>query len=278
MASSLSLQSQPPDDNDIKSTITVPVVELHDAVTEGNLTKIKTIIDQHWKSVDLVSKYHLLHTAASCGQVETVRLLITKYNWPVDCKNKIKQTPLHVACGNGHLDVIKVLVLEYKADLYACDADSDMPLHTAARRGYTDIVEWFIESESEIKCDPSTTGGEGKTILHYACYEGHIELVEVLIKRYLMNPLSNDNNGNNSLHYTVRGGREKIIRTLATNYNDLHKMAMDYRNEYDESAFDVACSSDQLHIARFFVIKYGLKKCHKDDNLLSIAVRYIWTN
>ena len=263
-STSLSLQPQPLD----KDMATVPVVELHAAVTEGNLTKIETILDRSLDryGVDLVSKYHLLHTAASCGQVETVRLLITKYNWPVDCKNENEQTPLH---GCGHLNVIRELVLEHKADLNARDKDSDTPLHTAARYGRTDIIKCLID---KFKCDPSTTGYEGRTILHYACYEGHIELVNVLIEQYLMNPLSNDNNGNNSLHYAVRGGREKIVKTLTTNYSDFH-IAMDCRNREGESAFDVACSCGHFHIARLFVIKYGLKQS-RGDNLLRVAARY----
>ena len=99
MASSLSLQLQSPDA----------------AVTEGNLTKIETMLDRY--GVDFASECHLLHTAASRGQVATVKLLLTKYNWSVDCKNEKEQTPLHIACGSGDLDVIRVLVTEYNADL-----------------------------------------------------------------------------------------------------------------------------------------------------------------
>ena len=266
-STSLSLQLQSLDDNDIA---TVPVVELHAAVTDGNLTKLETILDQSLDryGVDLVSQYHLLHTAASCGQVATVRLLITKYNWPVDCKNEKEQTPLHVACGSGHLDVIRVLFMEYKADLNVRDKQNDTPLHIAARHRRIDVIKCLVD---EFDCDPITIGCEGRTILHYACYEGHIELVKVLLKQYLMNPLSNDDNGNNSLHYAVRGGREKIVRTLTNNYNDL-RMAMECRNQEDESAFDVACRSGHLHIARLFIVKYGLKQPH--DNLLRVAARY----
>ena len=141
MASSFSLQPQSPDDNDIKSTVTVPVVELNAVITEGNLTRIETILDQilDMYGVALVSECHLLHTAASCGQIATVRLLITKHNWPVDCKNENEQTPLHVACGSGCLHVTRVLIIMHKADLNARDKDNNTPLHTAARHGRTHI-------------------------------------------------------------------------------------------------------------------------------------------
>ena len=267
MASSLSLQPQSPDDNDIKSTVTVPVVELHAAVTEGNLTKLESILDRY--GVDLVSEYHLLHTAASCGQVATVKLLITKYNWPVDCKNENEQTPLHLACGSGDLDVIQVLIMEYKADLNVRDKQNDTPLHIAARHGRIEVIKCLIDV---FNCNPSTIGYEGRTILHYACYEGHTELVEELMKQYVMDPLSNDDSGNNSLHYAVRGGREKIVKALTANYSNLH-MAIECRNKNGESAFDVACSSGHLNIARLFIVKYGLKQ-PQGDNLLRVAVRY----
>ena len=264
MASSLSLQPQSPDDNDIKS-------ELHAAVTEGNLTKLETILDRSLDKygVALVSECHLLHIAALCGQVTTVRLLITKYNWPIDCKNENEQTPLHLACSSGHLDVIRVLVTEYKADSNISDKQNDTPLHIAAGQGHINVIKCLVD---EFGCDPNIQGYEGRTILHYACYEGHFELVKVLFKQYLMNPLTNDDNGNNSLHYAVRGGREKIVRIVSTNYNDIHT-AMDCRNRDGESAFDVACSCGHLHIARLFVIKYGLKQS-RGDNLLRVAAKY----
>ena len=267
MALSLRIQPQSPDDNDIKSTGTVPVVELHAAVTEGNLTKLESILDRY--GVDLVSEYHLLHTAASCGQVATVRLLITKYNWPVDCKNENEQTPLHVACGSGDLKVIQVLITEYKADLNVRDKQNDTPLHIAAQHGRIEVIKCLIDV---FNCNPSTIGYEGRTILHYACYEGHTELVEELMKQCVMDPLSNDDNGNNSLHYAVRGGREKIVKALTANYSNLH-MAIECRNKNGESAFDMACSSGHLNIARLFILKYGLKQL-QGDNLLRVAVRY----
>ena len=265
-SSNLSLQS--PGDN-----AAIPVAELHAAVIEGNLTKIKTTLaDLDRKGVDFVSQCHLLHTAASCGQVEAVRLLITGYKWPVDCRNENEQTPLHVACGNGCLDVIRVLVMKYKADLYARDKDNNTPLHTAAVHGYTDVIEYLIDT---FKCDPCTTGCEGKTILHYASYEGHIKLVEVLLKKYQMNPLSNDNNGNNFLHCAIQGGRNELVKVLIekSNCNYLH-MTIDCRNNHNQSPLDVACSNGYLNIAKFLVVQYGLKGHHHDDNLLCVSSRY----
>ena len=249
----------------------VTVAELHAAVKEGNLTKIETALDLDWNSVDVISQHHLLHTAASCGQIKVARLIITRYKWPVNCRNENKQTPLHVACGSGYLELVRTLVTEYKADLKACDKDDDTPLHVAAKHGHIDIIKCLTNM---FKCDPSTTGCEGRTILHYACYQGHTELVKMLLTKHQMNPLSNDNDGNNSLHYAVRGGWEKIVKTLTNNYHDLY-MAMDCRNKYNQSPLDVACSASDGHlkIAKLFVINHGLKQSH-DENLLCVAARY----
>ena len=251
-----------------RSVTAVPVTELYTAVQEEQLEELKVILD----GIDLshVLRYHLLHKAASHGQVKTVRLLITRYKWPVNCRNENKQTPLHVACGSGHLEVVRTLVTEYKADLKAHDKDGDTPLHVAARHGCINVIECLVDV---FKCDPSTTGCEGRTILHYACYQGHTELVKMLLTKHQMNPLSNDNDGNNSLHYAVQGGWEKIVKTLTNNYHDLH-MAVDCRNKYNQSPLDVACSNGHLKIAKLFVINHGLKRSHDDENLLCVAVRY----
>ena len=64
-SSSISLSLQSPDD------ITEPVAELYAAVQEGDLTKIKTILDL---GIDVASQCGLLHTAASSGRVNAARL------------------------------------------------------------------------------------------------------------------------------------------------------------------------------------------------------------
>ena len=255
-------------------TVRVPVSELYRAVRDEQLDELQALLDGiDLGHVDVVSQCHLLHTAASCDQVTIVRLLITKYNWPVDCKNEDEQTPLHLACDNDCLNVIRMLVMEYKADLNARDKHNDTPLHVAARcrNNNMDAIKYLMD---ELNCNPSTTGCKGRTILHYACYGGHTKLVKMLLTEYHMNPLYDDNNGNTALHYAVQSGREEIVRIFATNYYDFH---MSCRNKHAQSPLDVACSNGYLHIARLFVIKHGLKKTH-DDNLLCIAARYGQTN
>ena len=125
-----------------------------------------------------------------------------------------------------------------------------------------DVIECLIDM---FKCDPSTTGCEGRTILHYASYKGHIKLVDVLLKKYQMNPLSNDNNGNNFLHYAVHGDRKELVKVIINkkstpNYCNSHyiHMTIDCRNNHNQSPLDVACSNGHFSIAKFLVIKINM--------------------
>ena len=177
---------------------------------------------------------------------------------------------LHAAVKEGNLDAIRMLVMRYKADLNARDKDNDTQLHVAARYGHAAVIECLI---GEFKCHPSTTGCEGRTILHYASYEGHTYLVNVLLERYQMNPLSNDNNGNNFLHYAIQGGRNELVKVLIKRNSNYLRMVIDCRNNRNQSPLDVACSNGYLNIAKFLVVRYGLK-CNHDDNLLCVSSRY----
>ena len=77
------------------------VTVLHTAIKTGQLEIIKATLDQCSRIAG-----NTLHLAVLCSQIEVTRLLITKYNCPVDSRNKRKQTPLHIACSKGHLSMV----------------------------------------------------------------------------------------------------------------------------------------------------------------------------
>ena len=95
-----------------------------------------------------------------------------------------------------------MLVSEQKADLNARANNNSTPLNEAAWYGQTNVVQCLID---EFSCSTDTKGIEGRTILHDACNAGHIELAEILLTRYNLDPFSVDDNGNTPLHHVALG-------------------------------------------------------------------------
>ena len=102
-------------------------------------------------------------------------ILITKNNCPVDVKNKNNEIPLHSACLSGHISVVRMLskVLGNDSCVYAIDNDNSSPLHLAALNGHTSMIRTLIK---EFDYNSLIKGAEGKSLLHYACNGGMIEL------------------------------------------------------------------------------------------------------
>ena len=119
---------------------------LHFACGSGN-TKLLDLIVQRNLFDHLIDRdacgFTPLHIAALGNHREIITLLITKFNFPVNCINEGAETPLHVACVNGHIDIVKLLVLEYKAEFTTCNFQEDSPLQLAAQFGYVDLIKNF---------------------------------------------------------------------------------------------------------------------------------------
>ena len=96
----------------------------------------------------------LLHCAADNRWTDIVELLITKYNFDVNCGNVDNWTPVHWASANGRLDVIKYLFNTGKCDLFIKTKDGDTPLDVARLCGHHEIVEFItnVLTTSTLTC------------------------------------------------------------------------------------------------------------------------------
>jgi ankyrin repeat protein len=117
---------------------------IHDAVRDGDLAKVKTLLTEH---PDLASSKD----------------------------EKFGQTPLHVAALNDRLDVAKLLVAS-KADVNAAASNGSTPLHLAAAKGNKDIAELLLNS----KADVNAVDHDGWSPLHSAITYGRKEMEDYL--------------------------------------------------------------------------------------------------
>ncbi|CAD7928023.1 unnamed protein product [Amoebophrya sp. A120] len=84
-------------------------------------------------------------------------------------------------CFDGDLDEVKKL-LEKGADSNAVDTRKYTGLSEAACNGQKAVVEYLLAYNPPLGSDPNAKSAEGRTALHRACFNGHCEVVTLLLQ------------------------------------------------------------------------------------------------
>ncbi|WAO96700.1 Hypothetical protein NCS54_01438200 [Fusarium falciforme] len=154
------------------------------AFKKGYISVVEEILEQ---AVDLEHRDETGRTplvlATSEGHIELVKLLLEK-NVQVDSKDEEGRTPLSYAAGNGHMEVRarcdRVSPTGKGADPNHWDGNGFSPLLHAAFEGHTEIVFMLLERG----VDPNTRDKEeGKSVLTWAASDGHLEVLKLLLAR-----------------------------------------------------------------------------------------------
>jgi len=138
---------------------------------------------------------------------------------PLDPRDKMNQTPLHYAASKGNIEAVKVLVSK-RAVINKQDSEGDTPLHYAAtmdgsRETEEKLYRYRTTCELLIKggANPDTGNNMGWTPLHRAANNGRLEIIDLLLENgaTLSKP---DKEGNTALHVTCMGNRIECARKL----------------------------------------------------------------
>ena len=241
---------------------------LHFACSKGHVKIAKYLIENKSCSPLCVNMRGStpLHYASQNGHFEIVEYLISEENCKSSCKNYKCETPLHYASRNGHLKIFKNLIdnpdnndncsftfapscsftfaniipscsfpfsslapsLLQASSLYFsvfkcfllynipkpwCEKNShgNAPLHFACSNGHLNIVKYLIE---EKHCNKSCENYELWTPLHFACDDDHLDIVKYLIEDRECNPSCENRNQYTPLHDACRRGHLKVVMYL----------------------------------------------------------------
>ncbi|RXM29103.1 Transient receptor potential cation channel subfamily A member 1 [Acipenser ruthenus] len=233
---------------------------LHLAVHGGNIEVIQLCIANGAKidlqqganidSLDCESHSPLL-LATTCGAWRTVELLVRKganvklkdscgcnflhlaVQQPKGLKNiseKILQDvkellndednegciPLHYACRLGIQEsvtnMLGLKLLETMRDsklLNEGDENGMTPLHLASQNGHIKVVELLLRKGALFLCDY-----KGRTCLHYAAVEGYTQTMKILLEKNIKLIDKADEDGNTALHLAAREGHVSSVSLL----------------------------------------------------------------
>ena len=178
---------------------------LHQACRGGNVSLVQSLIcDQN---ADITARDDEnntpLHVAALYGKKE-VMLSLIKLGCDVTLKGSLGRSLLHQACRGGNVSLVQSLIHDHNADITARDDEYNTPFHVAALNGKREVTLFLINVKGHL----------GRSLLHLACEEGDVNLVQFLIRVHNANMNVRDDENNTPLHVAALSGKEEVVLSL----------------------------------------------------------------
>ena len=193
---------------------------LHYACEYGHLAVVRVLVSEFKADLTIRDRNNLtaLMLASRGGHEDVVLALLREYHCPVTCRDRDGWGVLHHACAGGSVRVVHTLIRDHNADVNAHANKNNTPLHVAAdvKEGKCEVALSLI---NDFGCDPNALDYNGKTVLHYACSGGSIELVHTLIREHNADVNRRDGDNNTPLHAAAARGRLDIVQSLINDYS-----------------------------------------------------------
>lgn len=142
-----------------------------------------------------------LHIAISNGCLKAAEHAIQNGADPSLPLSESGWTPLHGAVSGGFLDIVDLLVSK-KADVNAATSlKKNQAIHLAAKEGNTSMVEKVLLCGADVEAKNK----EKKRAIHYACENGCLNVVKLLVDRGA-DPLTPDSNKCSPFDYATIAG------------------------------------------------------------------------
>lgn len=202
------------------------------------------------------SKDYALHQAAFNGHEAVVRVLLQS-GADVDTPDELGMTALHLASQMGNENITRLL-LEQKANAFLKTPHGKSTLYLAARSGKAAVIEMLLQHgglckykyETEVYASAlhvATTkkhdhiarmlmenldgfeweDRQGRTLLHYACARGNLDLVNRLLSRGF-DPSGLDKQKRTSLHHAASAVSAKVLSRLLEEGLDPNQTDIDH--------------------------------------------------
>jgi ankyrin repeat protein len=183
--------------------------EIHDAVKNGDLERVKALLRQDPSLASNKEAEHgftPLDVAVINGCRDIAEFLLT-HGADANAKDNMGETALHAAAAMGQKGIVELL-LAYQAEVNAKDNNGDTPLHLAAALGKKDIAELLLANQA----DANAKDNIGETALHAAAATGQKDIAELLLvhNAYIVK----DSQGITPLDLAEAKGHSDIVELL----------------------------------------------------------------
>lgn len=201
-------------------SIQVHAGELHDAVKNGDIVKVRQLLE---RGADVNARNENgttpLHFAARYGNTDIAKLLIER---GADVNAKKEGTPLHWAIYHRNTDIAKLLI-EKGADLNALDESYNTPIEEVVILGRIEVAKLLIEKGADIN-----------SMLNMAASSRYTDIAKLLIEKGA-DVNARDNGQRTPLHNTAFSGNTDMAKLLMEKGADVN-----VKDGYDKTPAMVA--------------------------------------
>ena len=158
---------------------------------------------------------------------------------------------LHLAANHGWKDIVTALVEVHRCSVFVKDEKNHTPLHYAAYQGHLEVVKYLQW------LDPLGQDSSSRTPLHYACQMGHLDITKYFIDKLRRNPSHIYKCRHNKEPLTVAYENAclkitgKVFEMTCTSpcwYEDSISGLYD-----DDTLLHLACKNGHLNIAQYLI-------------------------
>ena len=212
-----------------------PYKQIRDAIYSNNTELLRTLIDG--KNIDINAP----------DERGNYHLHIDGKNLDINLPDERGNCHLHIAAFKGHVECVKIL-LANRANVNARDTFRNTPLHFAAKYNHIETSEVLSKAQG---VDFDAINEKGGTALNIAAFEGHEELVRVLLKNGVKANIINQMEAPykyQALHLAARSGHFEIVGALINAGADVNA-----RDEFGNTPLIVAAANKRLNVVNFLL-------------------------
>lgn len=245
----------------------------HYACTGGHLDVITMLVSEYKADLDKRDDTPLL-VAAQHGHNHVLLTLLCEYHCSASDTKKCNQTIfnfnfdlnrtdayckslLHYACEWGDLALAKALVQNYNSDIYAVDGEGNTPFDLAVIKKHSMLVLTFVK---DFGYDSYRTNALGRTLLHYACEWGDVELIQTMMIKNTIDIYALDSDKCTPLDLAALHHNVNVIKFFS--FNETIKIDIGKHGAHGKTLLHNACEWGNIELVR------TLYKCKAPINAL----------
>jgi ankyrin repeat protein len=153
-----------------KISLSKPRNEVELLISEHEIEKLKSLVEQNPKILFESEKNCFLHFACEYNFLDIIEFLI-QCGLDVNKTDKYFRTPIHISCNAGNLEAV-LLLCGYRAKLNIRDTYGNHPIHLIFKSKHYHLLDSLLLFNADI----NTKKSDGSTILHdlmkYSDFEG----------------------------------------------------------------------------------------------------------